>query len=119
MNILRARRRLGTAAAILAGFALVATAAAVPANAAPPVKPGKVTGLTATVTKTSTGYDVASTWVAATNTTSYQVALVDSLGATLDSGSVTATSWTAVESKTALRPMQDASSSSVGLASLP
>ena len=106
MNIIRARRRLGTAAAILAGFALVATAAAVPATAAPPVKPGKVTGLAATVSPSGTGYDVSSTWNAASNATGYQVKLVDSLGATLASSTVSATAWTARTTKPAMSTVQ-------------
>ena len=101
MNILRARRRRGAAAAVLAGLALVATAAAVPAVAAPPVKPGKVTGLVATVSKPAAAYQLASSWNAATNATSYQVKLVDSGGLTLDSGTVTATAWTASTTKPA------------------
>ena len=106
MNIIRARRRLGTAAAILAGFALVATAAAVPATAAPPVKPGKVTGLAATVSPSGAGYDVSSTWNAASNATGYQVKLVDSLGATLASSTVVSTAWTARTTKPAMSTVQ-------------
>ena len=48
-------------------------APAVPVAAAPPIKPGKVTGLAATVTKPAAAYDVAATWNASTQTTGYQV----------------------------------------------
>ncbi len=88
----RARR---AAVALVAAVAVVLGASAVPATAAPPIKPGKVTGLAATVTKPAAAYDVAATWNASSQTTGYQVRLVNPVnGATLDSGTVTATAWT-------------------------
>ncbi|RYP88293.1 hypothetical protein EKO23_02865 [Nocardioides guangzhouensis] len=100
MKFFRSRASRG-AAAVLVGVALVAAAAAVPAVAAPPVKPGKVTGLVATVSKPAAAYQVASSWNAATNATSYQVKLVDPGGVALDSATVTATSWSATTTRPA------------------
>jgi hypothetical protein len=65
---------------------------------AKPVKPGGVTGLTASVTpvqpgSTSTSYAVSATWGAASGATKYRVALTKG-GVTLSSGNVTTTAWT-------------------------
>ena len=68
---------------------------ALPSVAAPPGKPGKVSGLAAVVTKPTASYTVASTWTAASNATSYKVRLVDAVGTDLDSDTVATPSWSA------------------------
>ena len=82
------------ALAVAAALALALVAGATPATAAPPLKPGKVTGLALAVTKPATAYQVASSWNPATNATSYQVKLVNAAGAVLDSRTTTGTAWT-------------------------
>ncbi|HSV40704.1 MAG TPA: hypothetical protein VLI04_18230 [Nocardioidaceae bacterium] len=79
-------------AAALVSVALAATAA--PALAKPPVKPGAVSNIQVTATKTGNVFDVSSTWTAGANATRYAVRLSSS-GVTLDSGSVTSTNWLA------------------------
>jgi PKD repeat protein len=101
MHVRHVRARRAGVAVLMAVAVVVGTAAAVPVAAAPPVRPGKVTGLAATVSKPASAYQLASTWNAATNATSYQVRLVDSGGIALDSGTVTTTSWTASTTKPA------------------
>lgn len=88
-SLLPARALVGAAS-----IALALAAGITPAQAAPPLKPGKVTGLAATVAKPATAYQVASTWNPATNATSYQVKLVNSAGTVLDSSTTTGTAWT-------------------------
>jgi hypothetical protein len=94
-STLSARRLVGAAA-----IALALAAGITPAQAAPPLKPGKVTGLAATVTKPAAAYQVASTWNAATNATSYRVKLVNSAGTVLDSSTTTTTAWVASTTST-------------------
>ncbi len=90
MHVARTLRTtaLGLAVALVIGSVGVAAAAE-----AKPTKPGGVTGLAAVVTPHPTSYDVAATWNATANATSYKVALSKS-GTTLASATVTTTSWT-------------------------
>ena len=84
--------RLVTAATVVGAILLTGA----PAQAAPPVKPGPVTNLAATASKPA-GYQVDSTWDAASDTTNYQVSL--SLGGTVVSSySTTGTTWSATTS---------------------
>jgi hypothetical protein len=64
-------------------------------------KIGPVTGLAAAVTKPAAAYRVAATWNALSGATSYRLALTDSTGATLASGTVTGSTWTASTTKPA------------------
>ena len=87
----RAFRGLAVA---LVSVALSATAA--PVIAKPPPKPGAVTNIAVSASKAGSTFTVHSTWTAGANTTRYGVTLTQvSNGATLDSGSVTGTSWDA------------------------
>ena len=95
MGLTPARVLRGAVLSTIAVTSTLLVATAMPSVAAPPVKPGRVTGLAAVVTKPAADYAIASTWNAASNATSYKVAVVDAVGATLDSGTVTATAWTA------------------------
>jgi len=65
------------------------------AQARPPVKPGAVMNLVATVTKPAAAYQVATTWTASSNTTAYRVRLTNAAGSVLDNDTVTSTAWTA------------------------
>jgi hypothetical protein len=85
----------GAVLSIVAVTTVMLVATAAPSVAGKPVKPGKVTALAAEITMSGTTYSLASTWHAATNTTSYQVKLVDAAGTALDSDTVTTTAWTA------------------------
>jgi hypothetical protein len=93
MSYARSLRLLaGTLTATVALGTLGATAAQ-----ARPVKPGGVTGLTASVTpqqgsSASASYAISSSWNAAAGATKYRVALTKS-GTTLTSSTVTTTSW--------------------------
>ena len=61
----------------------------VPAQAKPPVKPGPVTGLAMTLTKPADNFTVDASWTAATNATTYVVALTNATtGAALAGNSV-------------------------------
>lgn len=93
MSVVRTFRVLagGLTASLLIGAFGAASAEA------KPVKPGGVTGLTASVTPahpstTSTSYAVSSTWAAAAGATKYRVSLTKG-GLTLSSGNVTTTAW--------------------------
>ena len=60
------------------------------------MKPGPVTGLAMTLTKPADNFTVAATWNAATNATTYAVALTNALtGTALAGSSVGVTSWSA------------------------
>src|SRR5690242_9282339 len=85
----RALRVAATGAAVALVVGTLTTTAA---EAKPPTKPGGVTGVKAVVTAHPTSYDVAATWDAVTNATSYKVALTKG-GATLASANVTTASW--------------------------
>ncbi len=86
-------RRLAAPALALAGLMLALTPQA-PALAKPPVKPGPVTNLAMTLTKPSANYQVAATWTAATNATTYSVVLSNATtGTPLASASVGTTAW--------------------------
>ena len=75
---------------------LIALTAQAPAEAKPPVKPGPVTGLAMTLSKPADNFQVAATWNAATNATTYSVALTNAAtGASLAGNSVGTTSWSA------------------------
>jgi hypothetical protein len=86
-------------AALLAATALSAGAVAFPAAQAaakPPITPGPVTGLALTLTKPADNFTVAATWNAATNATSYVVALTNATtGAALAGNTVGVTNWSA------------------------
>jgi len=101
MGLSPARALRGAVLSIVAATTLALVATSAPSVARPPVKPGRVTGLAAVVTKPAAAYAIASTWNAASNATSYQVKLLDAAGASLDSDTVTATSWTANTTKPA------------------
>ena len=95
MGLTPARALRGVVLSTIAVTSTLLVVTALPSVAAPPVKPGKVTGLSAVVTKPAAAYAVASTWNAASNATGYQVKLIDPAGAALDSDTVTTTAWTA------------------------
>lgn len=77
-------------------LALVATSGPA-AEAKPSTRPGRVTQLAVdSVTKPTTAYRVATSWKAATSTTSYRVTAVDASGAVLDKGTVTTPGWVAL-----------------------
>ncbi|HET8602591.1 MAG TPA: PKD domain-containing protein [Marmoricola sp.] len=82
---------LGTAASL--------TLVAGPALAKPAPRPGKVTNVkvaVADIAKANGAYRVPSSWSASTNTTDYNVKLLNSSGTTLDSATgVTSAAWTA------------------------
>jgi len=83
-----------TAAATVA--ALTVSAFAAPVQAKPPVKPGAVTGLTMTLTKPADNFTVSAGWIAATNATTYVVALTNATtGAALAGNTVGVTTWSA------------------------
>jgi hypothetical protein len=90
MNVARTFRILGgsLAASLVIGALGTATADA------KPVKPGPVTGLTASAVGGSTvgTYDVTSSWNASTSATKYKVAITKG-GVTLASATITTTSW--------------------------
>jgi len=89
-------RRLTALVAVLGAFVLSVGVAAGPAQAKPPVKPGAVTGVVMTLTKPADNYSVAASWNAATDTTSYQVALTNAAnGAALATNTVSVTTWSA------------------------
>jgi hypothetical protein len=67
-----------------------------PAQAKPPVKPGPVTGLAMSLSKPADNFTVAASWTAATNATTYVVALTNATtGAALAGSSVGVTTWSA------------------------
>ena len=89
------RSRLGLALATSAALVVPLLGSAFePAAAKPAPRPGNVTGLAASATKPGAAYRVHATWNAATNATSYKVTLSNSLGTTLDKGTVTDTAFT-------------------------
>ncbi len=88
-------RRFAAPALALAGL-LLAVSAPGPALAKPPVKPGPVTGLAMTLTKPADNFQVDATWNAATNATTYVVALTNAAnGAPLGGNTVGTTTWSA------------------------
>ena len=95
----RTLRRAVLSTVAVTSALLVVTA--LPSVAAPPGKPGKVSGLAAVVTKPAAAYTVASTWNAASNATSYQVRLVDDVGTSLASDTVTTPGWSAAADRQA------------------
>lgn len=95
MGLSPARVLRGAVLSTIAVTSTLLVVSVLPSVAAPPLKPGKVTGLAAVVTKPAATYTVASTWNAASNATSYKVKLVDALGTSLDSETVTTPSWSA------------------------
>lgn len=66
------------------------------AQARPPSKPGKVSGLAMVVTKPFAAYRLATSWNSGANATSYQVRITNTAGTVLDSDTVTAPAWVAV-----------------------
>ncbi|WP_156393627.1 MULTISPECIES: hypothetical protein [unclassified Nocardioides] len=94
---MRAQNFLGRtlpALAVATGITLVASIS--PSVAAPPVRPGAVTGLVAgAITKPAAAYVVPATWNQASRATTYRVQLVDAAGVVLDSETVTDEAWTA------------------------
>jgi hypothetical protein len=68
------------------------------AQAKPPVRPGLVQALAASVTKPAGAYQLASTWTASSHTTSYRVKLTNTAGTVLDSATVADPAWTATTS---------------------
>ena len=95
MGLSPARALRGVVLSTVAVTSTLLVVTVLPSVAAPPVKPGKVTGLAAVVTKPTAAYAVASTWNSASNATSYKVKLVDAVGTALDSDTVTTPSWSA------------------------
>jgi hypothetical protein len=88
-------RRFAAPALALAGL-LLAVSTAGPALAKPPVRPGPVTGLTMTLTKPADNFQVDAAWNAATNATTYVVALTNAAnGAPLAGNTVGTTTWSA------------------------
>jgi hypothetical protein len=86
-----AARTFRLSAAAVAAAVAVGTVGAMPAEAGKPLP--APTGLAATATAHPNGtYDVAATWNAVANATSYRVSLTKS-GATLSSATVSKTSW--------------------------
>jgi hypothetical protein len=92
-------RRFTAVTAAIAAIAMTGATLAVGlgfgrAEAKPPPKPGPVTGLQMTLTKPADNFLVEATWNAATNATTYDVALSDATtGAPLAGNSVAITSW--------------------------
>ena len=66
------------------------------AQARPPSKPGKVSGLAMVVTKPAAAYRLATSWSAGAKATSYQVRITNAAGTVLDHDTVTAPAWLAV-----------------------
>ena len=60
------------------------------AQARPPSKPGKVSGLAMVVTKPAAAYRLATSWGSGTNATSYQVRITNTAGTVLDHDTVSA-----------------------------
>lgn len=83
--------------ALLAAALLVTLAAFTgqSAQARPPTRPGKVTGLAMVVTKPAAAYRLATSWNSASNASSYQVRITNTAGSVLDSDTVTAPAWVA------------------------
>jgi hypothetical protein len=89
-------RRLTAIVAAVGSTVLTVGLAAGPAQAKPPVRPGAVTGVTMTLTKPADNYTAVASWNAATDATSYQVALTNAAtGAALANNTVSVTSWSA------------------------
>src|SRR4029079_8057993 len=69
MGVTPARALRGAVLPTIAVTSALLVVTAMPSVAAPPVRPGKVTGLSAVVPKPTASYAVASTWNAASNAT--------------------------------------------------
>ncbi len=82
-------RAKGFSLLLVSGLLLVG----VPAEAKPPAKPGAVTNLALSATKSGSTYAVKATWSAGSNATSYAVRLTKA-GVTLDSATVSTLTWT-------------------------
>ena len=92
-RLLRPFAMLAAAATVTA---LTVSAFAAPVQAKPPVKPGPVTNLAMTLTKPADNFTVSASWTAATNATTYVVALTNATtGAALAGNTVGVTAWSA------------------------
>ena len=92
-RLLRPFAMLAAAATVTA---LTVSAFAAPVQAKPPVKPGPVTNLAVTLTKPADNFTVSASWTAATNATTYVVALTNATtGAALAGNTVGVTTWSA------------------------
>jgi hypothetical protein len=93
----RPRRSSGIAIAAALGVGLLVSllpATVDSAAAKPPTRPGSVSGLTLSASKSPAAYDVEADWAAASNATSYRVVVTNVVGAVLDQSSLTQTSYT-------------------------
>ncbi|GCD91249.1 hypothetical protein [Nocardioides sp. LS1] len=66
-----------------------------PVAAKPPGRPGKVSGLTMSVTKPTSAYRLTTAWNAAKNATSYRVSVTNTSGVVLDRDTVSSPAWVA------------------------
>ena len=92
-RLLRPFAMLAAAATVTA---LTVSAFAAPVQAKPPVKPGPVTNLAVTLAKPADNFTVSASWTAATDATTYVVALTNATtGAALAGNTVGVTTWSA------------------------
>jgi hypothetical protein len=98
--------RLVTIISALVGLVLSVGTLGTSASAAPPVRPGAVSGLTLTATAASGGgYTISASWAPATNATSYRIVLTSN-GTPVASVTQTSSPWSATLNLTANSQLQ-------------